>query len=153
MIRPAVLSDVPTLVRSRLAQQLELYSVGDLDPDDRRRLEERLSGYFARACVDDDALFLVDEEGSAIAAVCGFSIEHQPPQIGDNGVYAYVCDAYTAPGFRRQGRMGRLVRAGTAEMRKRGVSALYFDSISESMIRLCQGLGFEHRHDYYSLIF
>lgn len=152
MIRQAIPSDVPALVRNRLAQQQELYSIDDLDRDDRQRLEEQLFGYFAWACTNDNVLFLVDQEDSAIAAVCGFTIEHQPPQIGDNGEYAYVCDAYTAPRFRCQGRMGRLVRAGIAEMRKRGVSALYFDSISKDMIRLCQDLGFKQRHDYYSLV-
>lgn len=149
MIRQFLAEDIDELVNMRISEQTEIYD-SPVPEDFVRDVRE----YFLRALTNEDVLcFVALSDAGDIAATCTLTIEHQPPQLGDNGIYAYLCNAYTKPLYRRRGIQQKLTEYALDEVRKLGVCAVYFDSHMDGETAMAKKLGFVQRTDYYSIYF
>ncbi len=149
MLRQFLAEDINELVNMRISEQTELY-----DTPVPEGFARDVREYFLRALTNEDVLcFVALSDTGDIAATCTLTIEHQPPQLVDNGIYAYLCNAYTKPEYRRRGIQRLLTEYALAEIRRHGVCAVYFDSNMDGEIAMAKKLGFVQRTDYYSIYF
>ena len=146
MIRYALEDDAQELVKLRLAEQQELHPDADATPDKVKAIEK----WIRESIGNVNTLILVSETDGKIGATCTFVVEHNIPGLVDNGNYAYMCNVYTVPEQRKQGIMADMISQGEVELKARNVCAVYFDSVSASMISLSQKLGYVHRTSFYS---
>ncbi|MBR4399781.1 MAG: GNAT family N-acetyltransferase [Aeriscardovia sp.] len=146
MIRYALEQDAQALVKLRIAEQKELHPQAGADPGKVKAIEKWISESVGNVNV----LMLVSEAEGKIGAICTFVIEHNIPGLVDNGNYAYMCNVYTVPEQRKQGIMSDMISQGEIELKARNVCAVYFDSVSPSMISLSQKMGYVHRTSFYS---
>lgn len=147
MIREINENDIDALLAMRIDEQRELY--GDVSGYDSFCNDVR--DFFLSVTRSSDKITLVDEEDGDIVATCSFNVSQQPPQLTDNGRYAYMCNAYTKPFFRRQGRQKRLFEEGVKRLKEKDVASIFFDSISPNEINFALCKGFVRRNDYFSL--
>lgn len=148
MIRELIKTDIPDMIKMRIAEQQELY--GDAI-EIKDYFYKELEIYFTEVLSSTYKITLVDVENEVITATCSFNITQQPPQIIDNGCYAYMCNVYTLPAYRRRGKQKHLFDFGMYLLKKLNVSSVYFDSTSENEIAFAIKKGFQRRNDYYSL--
>lgn len=145
-IRYALEQDSSELVKLRIAEQKELHPEADPTPERVKAIEE----WICRSIGNVNTLILVCEIEEKIVATCTFVVEHNIPGLVDNGNYAYMCNVYTVPEQRKHGIMEDMIGQGEAELKMRNVCAVYFDSVSNSMISLSQKMGYVHRTSFYS---
>lgn len=146
VIRYALEQDSCELVKLRIAEQKELHPEADPTPDKVKAIEK----WICQSIGNVNTLILVNEIEGKIVATCTFVMEHNIPGLVDNGNYAYMCNVYTVPEQRKRGIMADMIYQGETELKARNVCAVYFDSVSDSMISLSQKMGYVHRTSFYS---
>ncbi len=144
-------TDIEALVALRCAEQREIYPAAS----EPVAFRSEFSDYLRRAVADPDTIVIVcrRKTDDAVVATLSASIEHQPPQFIDNGVYAYLCNAYTHPEYRRRKLLERMYDRIVPILRERQVAALYADSIMPAIHAFLQRRGWTRRHDYLSRYF
>ena len=140
-IRPAVPSDLATLVEFRLAMLVDIFGqqtgLGP-DPATLRAANER---WFGEHLGRDFITWMAELDG--IPAACAGLIwyEHPPGPLNPSGLEAYVVDVYTRPEARRLGLARTLVERLLEAARAAGAGRIWLRA-SDDGRPLYEALGF-----------
>jgi len=123
--RRAALSDVPTLVETRVRFLNELH--GHLENDETKVIRESLLNYFTKAIPSQDFIAWVAELDGKIVATSGMVVWQKPATYGgvETGRLGYLLNFYTVPETRRKGVATRLLHELIEEARLLGLKYLH----------------------------
>lgn len=145
-VRRATADDVPTLVRLRLAFDLEL--AGELAPDRAAEHRAEVEAYLADRVPDGRFLAWVAEaadgarDGAQLIGMAGMIPLDRPPHPGSrHRGEGFVFNVYTVPGWRRRGVARALMEAAIAHARAAGLRRVLLRT-SEAGRPVYRALGF-----------
>lgn len=133
-------NDINELVRLRLAYLAEDY--GELAIETEERIAGQLPGYFREHLGRDLIAFLCRENGENVG-VCMLYISEKPANPSFiSGRTGSVLNVYTAPGYRRRGIAGELLRLLMSEAEALGLDFVELKA-TDAGYKLYRSLGFE----------
>ena len=110
--RPAGCSDIPGLIRLRLAFLAELH--GPLAEEESASFSAVLEDYFRRCLGKTLLCYLAEVDGAAVAAAMLCIAEKPASRNTPTGVFGTVYSVYTQPAFRRRGISAALMRGSSS---------------------------------------
>ena len=147
--RPAGCSDIPGLIRLRLAFLAELH--GPLAEEESASISAVLEDYFRRCLGKTLLCYLAEVDGAAVAAAMLCIAEKPASRNTPTGVFGTVYSVYTQPAFRRRGISAALMRMMLEDGRARGLSYIEL-SATELGAGVYREVGFEEKPSKYALM-
>ncbi|MEA5040762.1 MAG: GNAT family N-acetyltransferase [Clostridiaceae bacterium] len=140
--RPAGCSDIPCLIRLRLAFLAELH--GPLTEEQSASFSATLEDYFRRCLGKTLLCYLAEEDGESVSTVFLTISEKPASESTPTGYFGTALNVYTCPEYRRQGHAAALMRMAIEDGHNRNLSyiELMATAMGESVYR---ALGFSER--------
>lgn len=146
-LRTAVISDIPQLVRMRLAYLMEDH--GEMLPEHLARLERELPIYFNK-CLNQSLLAYVAEENGEIAATVLMVITEKPGNLHFlSGKTGLLLNVYTIPEYRRNGLAGKLITMAIEDGKKLDLAHIELNA-TPAGYPLYKKLGFVEETPHYT---
>jgi GNAT superfamily N-acetyltransferase len=125
VIRPAVHSDLATLLDFRMAMLAELSDPGTQPSSGVERLRDANEAWLGEHFGRGFSAWLAELDGVPVASAGLQWIEHPPRPKNPAGTEAYVLNVYTKPDARRLGLARKLVQRIVDEARAAGVRRVW----------------------------
>jgi GNAT superfamily N-acetyltransferase len=126
----ATLADVPIMVGQRIA-----FLLGYLGPqtdEDISQLKQSLEQYFTNAMRNNTYICWFAKVGDEIGGIGGLVIREQPGNFQNpSGKVGYLISMYTAPGHRRKGICGNIVRRLVDTAKEMGIHTFELHATKE----------------------